>query len=117
MDPASVVQRQLDAYNAHDLDALLATYAPDAALYEHPSTLLAMGHHALRERFDARLREPGLHATLLGRTVMGGYVIDHEVVSRQFAEGPGTLRMIMIYEVLEGRIVRAWAITGEKRLG
>ena len=30
MSPAEVVQRQLDAYNARDVEALLATYAPDA---------------------------------------------------------------------------------------
>jgi putative hydrolase of HD superfamily len=29
-DPAAVVQRQLDAFNARDLDALLAAYAEDA---------------------------------------------------------------------------------------
>lgn len=38
-DPSSVVQRQLDAYNAHDVDALVETYAPDAQLYEHPAKL------------------------------------------------------------------------------
>ena len=41
--PAAVVQRQLDAYNARDLDALIATYAADARQYEHPATLLAPG--------------------------------------------------------------------------
>ena len=37
MDPATLVQRQLDAYNARDLDAILATYADDAEQFEHPS--------------------------------------------------------------------------------
>jgi len=30
MTPEATVQRQLDAYNARDVDALMATYAEDA---------------------------------------------------------------------------------------
>jgi hypothetical protein len=56
-DPAAVVQRQLDAYNARDVDALLATYAEDAQMFEHPSKLLATGAVALRERFVARFHK------------------------------------------------------------
>lgn len=111
-DPASVVQRQLDAYNAHDIDALLATYAADAELFEHPSKLLASGSEALGERFAIRFREPNLHATLLGRTVMGSMVIDHEEVARTFPEGPGKVRVIMIYEVQHGVITKAWTMVG-----
>jgi hypothetical protein len=115
-DPAAVVQRQLDAYNARDLDALLAMYAPDAQLFEHPSKLLADGAAALYERFTTRFQEPNLHATLLSRAVMGHIVVDHEVVTRTFPEGPGRIRLIMIYEVQAGRIARAWMIAGEKML-
>lgn len=39
LDPESVVQRQLEAFNARDADALLATYAEDARLFEHPGRL------------------------------------------------------------------------------
>ena len=115
-DPAQVVQKQLDAYNAHDLDALIATYAEDAELFAHPATLLARGSVALRERFATRLREPNLHATLLNRAVMGDVVVDHEEVRRIFDEGPGKLQLIMIYEVRDGRIAKAWIITGAKTL-
>ena len=59
-DPGVVVQRQLDAYNARDIDALLATYADDAQLFEHPAKLLASGAAQLRERFTARFQEPTL---------------------------------------------------------
>jgi hypothetical protein len=112
--PAAVVQRQLDAYNAKDLDALLAVYADDAELFEHPSTLLAKGSAALRERFALRFGEPNLHATLLNRIVTGPIVIDHERIARTFPEGPGTLELTMIYEVTTGRITRAWTIIGAK---
>jgi hypothetical protein len=114
--PAAVVQRQLDAYNAKDLDALLAIYAEDAEIYEHPDKLLAKGTAALRERYAVRFQEPNLHATLLHRIVAGDMVIDHERVTRTFPEGPGTIELTMIYEVKAGRIARAWTIAGPKAL-
>ncbi|HEY1789512.1 MAG TPA: nuclear transport factor 2 family protein, partial [Verrucomicrobiae bacterium] len=98
-DPVAVVQRQLDAYNARDVEALLEMYAPDAQLFEHPSKLLADGAVALRERFTVRFQEPNLCATLLSRAVMGNIVVDHEEVARTFPEGRGRLKLIMIYEV------------------
>jgi len=115
-DPAAVVQRQLDAFNARDLDALLATYAEDAQMFEHPSKLLASGAAAFRERYTARFQEPGLHATLLNRTVMCHIVVDHEEVIRMFPEGPGKIELLMIYEVQNGRIAKAWNIAGAKTL-
>lgn len=109
--PAAVAQRQLDAYNARDLAALLATYAPDAELFEHPHTPLARGTEALRQRFAARFQEPNLHATLLQRTAAGRFVVDHERVIRTFPEGPGELEVLMTYEIVEERIVRSWSLT------
>ena len=114
--PEAVVQRQLDACNARDLDALVATYADDAQLFEHPSTLLASGSEASRERLAVRLQEPNLHATLLNRMVMGNRVVDHERVTRTFPEGTGQLEMLMIYEVEGERIAKAWALAGSRTL-
>jgi hypothetical protein len=108
------VQRQLDAYNARDIGALLVIYAEEAELYEHPAKLLAKGTAALRERFSVRFQEPDLHATLLTRIVQGNIVIDHEKVTRTFPEGPGSIELIMIYEVMSGRITRAWTIAGPR---
>jgi hypothetical protein len=115
-DPAAVVQRQLEAYNARDVEAILATYAADARQFEHPSTLLATGHAEMRPRFAARFAEPNLHAALRQRIVMGHVVIDHETVTRTFPEGPGSIELVAIYEVRKGLIRNAWFIFGPKML-
>jgi len=115
-DPASVVQSQLDAYNARDVEKLVAIYAADAALYEHPDKLLAQGTAALRERFSVRFQEQNLHAALLHRIVAGDIVVDHERVTRSFPEGPGTIELVMVYEVKAGRITRAWTMVGAKEM-
>jgi len=114
--PESVVQRQLDAFNARDIDALLAVYADDAQLFEHPSKLVAQGSAELRERFTARFQEPNLRAALLQRIVAGSMVVDHEKVTRTFPEGAGQIELVMIYEVKEGRIAKAWTIAGARKI-
>lgn len=105
--PAAVVQAQLDAYNAKDIDALMATYAPDAQQFTLHGPLLAAGSDAIRPRYLARFAEPDLHARLLSRTVLGNIVSDLEVVTRNLPEGKGTVEMLCIYEVVDGRIARA----------
>ena len=116
LTPVAVVQRQLDAYNARDVEALMGTYATDAELYEHPATLLAKGAAQIRERQSIRLAEPNLHAKLIERMVMGNVVMDHELVTRTFPEGTGTIELIATYQVIEGRIAKAWVLFGAKTL-
>jgi hypothetical protein len=112
MHPAAVVQAQLDAYNAKDIDALMLTYAPDARQFTLHGPLLAQGIDALRPRYVARFAEPDLHARLVSRSVVGNIVTDVEVVTRNFPEGLGTIDMLCIYEVVNGRIQTASFATG-----
>ena len=114
--PEAVVQRQLDAFNARDIEVLLGIYTEDAQMFEHPSTLLATGSEELRQRFAARFNEPNLHATLVKRIVAGATVIDHERVARTFPEGAGEVELVMIYEVKKDQIARAWSIAGTKTI-
>lgn len=114
--PESVVQRQLRAYNAHDLEAWLQTFHPDAEQFELHGPLLARGRDAIRERMRVRFTEPDLHADLLSRTSMGGIVVDHERVTRNFPEGRGTIEMLCLYEVQGELIVRASIALGERRV-
>jgi hypothetical protein len=89
--PLAVVQRQLDAYNAKDIEALIDTYAADAEQYTLHGERLAQGHEQLRARFLARFAEPDLHARLLSRVVMGDIVVEYELITRNFPEGAGTI--------------------------
>lgn len=116
LSPEAVVQQQLDAYNAHDLDAWLATYAEDACQYQHPAVLLASGHTEIRQRAIARFAEPDLHARLLHRQVIGPVVIDHEMVRRNFAEGPGHIELLCLYTVEAGKISSASFVSGPVQL-
>lgn len=112
----TVVQRQLDSYNARDLDAWLATYAADAQQYELHRGLLASGHDEMRARMTPRFAESDLHAALLSRFSIGAVVVDHELVTRNFPEGVGTMEMLCVYEVAGDTIQKATFALGERTL-
>lgn len=114
--PAAVVQAQLDAYNAKDIEALMRTYAPDARQFVLHGALLAEGHDQIRPRYEARFLEPDLRAQLLTRSVVGNIVTDVELVHRNFPEGRGTVEMLCVYEVANGRIACASFATGATTL-
>lgn len=91
----------------------MAVWADDARIYAHPDTVMATGWGEIRQRHLTRFAEPNLHARLvnrltLGDQISGGMVVDQEVVTRTFPDGPGRVEVIGIYEVVDGRITKAW---------
>ena len=110
------MQQQLDAYNARDIDAFMRWWAEDCCYYGFPDQLLAKGTAEIRERHLVRFREPNLHGRLITRLSVDNLVIDQEVVTRTFPEGPGEVDVIAIYEVERGKISNAWFKMGKPRL-
>lgn len=108
-----VVKKQLDAYNAKDIDLFMTCWADDALYYEFPDTLLASGAAAIRERHLVRFREPDLFGKLISRTVLYNKVVDFELVSRTFPDGPGHIDALCIYEVAGDKITKAWFVMGK----
>lgn len=116
MHPEEVIQFQLDAYNARDIERFMRVWADNAEFYEHPSTLLARGAAQIRARHVERFKEPNLHGRLVQRMAVGNMVVDQEKVTRTFPEGTGTLDVIAIYEVEDGKIRKAWFKLGPRVL-
>ena len=100
-----LIQRQLEAYNAQDLDAMLACYAPDCIIAGLNGTVTETSRDALRTRYAKTFADfPENRARLVNRINVGNMVIDHEDVSR----GPGKdhFEVIAIYTVKNGQIAR-----------
>lgn len=114
--PERIVQRQLDAYNARDIDVFMRLWCDDAEIFEHPSMLVAKGSAEIRERHLLRFKEPNLRGELLQRMVMGQTVVDHEQVTRTFPEGPGRIEVIVTYQVRGEQIAKCWIILGPRTL-
>lgn len=110
-----VVGRQLDAYNARDIDAFMACWADDAQIFAWPATLVATGREEIRARHLERFREPDLSARLVSRAAVDDVVVDSEVVVRNLPEGLRTVDVIALYEIANGRIRRAWFKQGSPR--
>jgi hypothetical protein len=114
--PAHCVQQQLEAYNARDIDAFMQWWAEDCCYYGFPDQLLAKGAAEIRERHLVRFREANLRGRLITRLCVDDLVIDQEVVTRSFPEGPGEVDVIAIYQDESGKISKAWFKMGKPRL-
>jgi hypothetical protein len=101
------VQRQLDAYNARNLESFVAQYAEDIKVFRPPEAEPAIsGKAALAEHYkNNRFNLPNLHAELLGRFVLGNKVIDHE---RIVGVGTEIMEAAAVYEVAGEHIQTVW---------
>jgi hypothetical protein len=103
--PADIVQAQLDAYNARDVEAMCALYAEDCVIADLNGAVSSTGRAALRARYAALFEaHPHNRARLANRIVIGSTVIDHEDVSRG-PDGP-RFEVAAIYAVRDGLIAR-----------
>ncbi|NTJ44692.1 SnoaL-like domain-containing protein [Agrobacterium larrymoorei] len=110
------VQKQLEAYNARDIDAFMPWWAEDCEYYAFPDTLLAANAAEIRARHVERFKEPDLQGKLLKRIVVDDVVIDYETVTRTFPQGIGEIDVICIYVIAESKIAKAWFKISEPRM-
>lgn len=104
MNPADIVQRQLDAYNARDIEGFMAQFAEHCVIADLNGVVTQNGKAAIRERYAALFSEfPENRARLINRIAVGDVVIDHEDITR--APGQG-FRAAAIYTVQDGLIAR-----------
>jgi hypothetical protein len=107
LTPVEVVQAQVDAYNAHDLEALAATYSPDAVLHDLAQGQTATGPAAMRPLWQERFATHPVHqAHVVNRFVVGEFVVDQEHITG-LADG-STLDAVVMYRVQHGQIVDCW---------
>lgn len=107
----TAAQRQLDAYNAHDIDAFVACYTDDVEVFDLPSGALRMkGRAALRESYGRMFATtPDLYAALVARSTVGRFSFDREVVT---GRGDAPIHAMATYEVDDdGLISRVWFVT------
>lgn len=99
----ATVEAQLDAFNAHDLDAFVATYADDAII-TGVATEPIVGAAALRAFYAPRLANPEL-SCVIDETVLFG---ERWVVAREQVVNAGVAtETIATFDVVDGRIARA----------
>ena len=105
MSASDIVQAQLEAYNAQDLEAFCACFSADAVLAELNSVVTHADKAAVRRRYAELFAQyPKNHAELINRIEVGNVVVDEERIERAPGEAP--FRAIAIYTVKSGLIAR-----------
>jgi uncharacterized protein (TIGR02246 family) len=105
MSAETVVQRQLDAYNAQNLEAFCVCFADDCVIADLNGAVSGQGADAVRARYAKLFAEfPQNRAELLNRIVVGDVVIDHEDIAR--TPDGARFRAAAIYTVRDGMIAR-----------
>lgn len=107
MTPETLVQTQLDAYNAHDLQAFVACYSDDVKVYRPPAGEPVLSGKAAFADFYAtqRFNRPQLRAEVLNRMVLGSKVVDHE---RVHGLGDAPFEASAVYETRGQLISAVW---------
>lgn len=112
MNPEAVVQRQLEAYNARNLERFLAEYSNSIRVYRPPAIDPVMSGKEAFGQFYAtqRFNHSGLQAELVNRIRLGNKVIDHERISGVREQ---SFDVAIVYEVIDDLIQNTWTYVAE----
>jgi uncharacterized protein (TIGR02246 family) len=95
------VQAQLEAYNAHDLEAFLACYADDAVIRNADGQVLMRGREEISARYSGLFgTHPDVLARVPTRIRAGEWTVDEEKVRM----GDEELHVAVAYRVVDGLI-------------
>ena len=101
--PEEVVRAYAEAANRHDVEAVLALYAPDVHKYRFPGTLTSEGRESNRDKYKRNFAEnPDLKVKILDLSVVADKVVSHDLVTG-LASGK-TSEEITVYQVEGGQI-------------
>jgi len=107
-----VVNEQLDAYNARDLDRFLQCYVENVKVCAFPSgeELLEASGTNFKQRYKNLFEmSPNLNCQLVSRCLHGNIVMDQEIVTG-FNNSTETKNALAIYEVKNDKISRVWFV-------
>lgn len=112
MSAVDIVQRQVEAYNARDLDRFVSAYSESISIFRMPSSEPSISGKAELAQFYAtqRFNLPGLRAEIVNRMVLGNKVIDHE---RVWGVRDDPIEVAAVYEVVGEVIERVWFFAPE----
>jgi uncharacterized protein (TIGR02246 family) len=108
-DPTQVVQAQVEALNAHDVEAFAACYAPDVTITDLSGKDKPVhGIPDLKNTYAFLAKMPkDFHVEIVQRSTSGPIVVDHERAIG-LPGNKGQPEAFAVYEVREGKIQHVW---------
>lgn len=104
----TLVERQLNAYNARNLEAFLEPYADDVELYDFPDKLLCKGKTEMRKQYGFFKTVTELHCEIKERILQGNTIIDKESVT---GFGAKAIEATAIYQIENNKIRKVYFIS------
>lgn len=97
------VERQVLAYNAHDLDEFIACYAETVVVEDADGNVLMKGREEMREQYGRIFNAcPDVRGEILSRMRVGSFIVDEEHVT---GRPDGDLHAIAIYRLDKGGLI------------
>lgn len=106
-----VVQAQLDAYNAQDLERFCSCYHPRVVIKKvHSPEPIMIGIEEVRNQYkDLFEQHPQQWCQLIHRTMVNGMVVDEELITGRAAHVEG-FKAVAIYSFRDGLISEVWFV-------
>lgn len=98
--------RQLEAYNAADIDAFCQCYHSDVVVLNADSQVTLRGASAFRARYETMFSVGGFGAEVPARLSTGEHCVDHEIYWREARGDQEAVRgeLLVRYRLREGLI-------------
>jgi len=110
--PTAVLRAYIAAYNAHDIDAVVALLDPDfvwLSVVGDSVQIEARGPAAVREQLVSYFRSlPSARSEIEDVSALGPWVSVKERAHWTNARGPRSQASLSVYEVRGGRLRRVW---------
>lgn len=104
-DVRKPVIKQLEAYNARDIESFIVNFAENCVVEDGEGNVLMTGRSAMYESYKKMFAaSPELHCHLASRTVVGNYVLDEERVTGRMGMSDES-HVMAIYRIEGGEIV------------
>lgn len=95
-----IVNRRIEAYNAHDIEGFLAAYDENVRIYIFPEKFLGEGRERMRRIFGSQFARGDGTVKVLGQ-----YVLENKVVSDEMVTIGGVAEHnIAVYTIANGLI-------------
>jgi uncharacterized protein (TIGR02246 family) len=103
-----VVDAQIEAYRARDVERFLSYYADDVSVVMFDGTAMFGSKEAMREAYGKLFADsPELGVTIASRITAGEFVVDEEHISGFHLGGmPTEIAAVAIYRVTDRKIAK-----------
>lgn len=101
--PEQIVQKQVNAYNARNIEVFLSTYSEDIEIFDEQDKLIMKGHDEMRASYSKIFDNvEDLYCEIENRIVINNKVIDKEKVRFNNKY----INAVVVYHVLKDKIVK-----------